>query len=59
MWAFLTALVAVIGISYGAAIALSSYQKTADTAYTTVGARPDPEVQLKSGQLHATEEHKS
>lgn len=37
----------MIGISYGAAVALESYQRTADRAYVGYGAKPDPEPTLR------------
>jgi hypothetical protein len=58
MWAFLAAVIAVVGIGYGASVALDTYQRTSDTAYTTTGARPDPEVGLKNGKFHAPDDHK-
>ncbi len=39
--------VAVIGIGFGASVALDGYQRTADSAYVGSGARPDPEPKLR------------
>ena len=50
MWAFLAALVAVIGIGYGASVALESYQRTADSAFVGSGAKPSPEAALRGGK---------
>jgi hypothetical protein len=47
MGAFLAAVIAVIGIGYGAAIVLETYQRTADSEYVGSGARPDPEPSLR------------
>lgn len=49
MKAFLLALVAVVGITYGASILLENYQRTADSAFVGSGARPDPEPKLRDG----------
>jgi hypothetical protein len=43
---FVLAIAAMIGISYGAAIALESFQRTSDRAYVGYGAKPDPEPAL-------------
>ncbi|MFZ4807766.1 MAG: hypothetical protein ACOYLQ_10950 [Hyphomicrobiaceae bacterium] len=47
MWAFISAVIVVIGIGYGASIALEQYQRTADSAFVGSGAKPSPE-----GKLH-------
>lgn len=52
MKAFLLAVIAVVAISYGASVALDTYQRTADAAYVGAGAKPDPEVGLRTGQFH-------
>jgi hypothetical protein len=43
MLAFLLALIAVIGIGYGASIGLEGYQRTSDRTYIGAGAKPDPD----------------
>ena len=43
MMAFLLAVVAVIGIGFGSAIALERFQKGADSAFVGSGAKPDPD----------------
>lgn len=48
MWAFLAAVIAVVGIGYGASVALESYQQTADSAFVGSGAKPSPEPKPKS-----------
>lgn len=48
MMAFILAIIAVIGISFGASVALEGYQRTADSAFVGAGARPDPEPKLRS-----------
>jgi hypothetical protein len=55
MKAFILAVLAVVGISYGASVALDTYQRTADTAYVGSGAKPDPEEGLRTGQFHQSE----
>jgi cation transporter-like permease len=40
MKAFVASIVALVVISVAAGIVLSRYDKTAETAYTTTGARP-------------------
>ena len=49
MPAFISALLAVIGISYVASVALESYQRTVDASHVGSGARPDPEPKLRDG----------
>jgi hypothetical protein len=51
MGAFLAAVIAVVGIGYGAAIVLEGFQRTADSAYVGSGAKPDPEPKLRGGPL--------
>lgn len=46
MKAFLAAVVVVVGISIGASILLETYQSTADRAFTSSGARIDPDPRL-------------
>jgi hypothetical protein len=46
MTSFIAAVLAVIGISIGASILLETQQRTADTAYTTSGARVDLDPRL-------------
>ena len=47
MGAILAALIAVIGIGFGASVVLERYQQTADSAYVGSGAKPDPEPSLR------------
>ncbi len=49
MTSFIAAVLAVIGISLGAAMVLETQQRTADAAYTTSGARVDLDPRLKDG----------
>ena len=49
MTSFIAAVLAVIGISFGAAMVLETQQRTADAAYTTSGARVDLDPRLKDG----------
>jgi hypothetical protein len=49
MTSFIAALVAVVGISIGAALVLETQQRTADTAYATKGARVDLDPRLNGG----------
>lgn len=46
MKTFILAVAAMIGISYGAAVVLERYQRTADIAFVGYGAKPDPEPTL-------------
>lgn len=48
---FLLAIVAMIAISWGSAIVLERYQRTADYAYVGYGAKPDPEPSLHGGSV--------
>ena len=43
MLAFIAAVLAVIGISFGASLALESYQSTVDRSFQTSGVRIDQE----------------
>jgi len=47
MKAFLSALVAVAVIGYGASIVLENYQQTVDSRFVGSGARPDPDPKLR------------
>ena len=51
MPAFLAAVVAVAGISFAAAFLLETQQRTADSAYTTSGARVDLDPRLSGGDV--------
>jgi hypothetical protein len=46
MKAFIAALLVIAGIGFGAATLLETYQRTADGAYTTSGARIEPDPRL-------------
>lgn len=50
MTSFLAAVLAVIGISIAASFVLETQQRTADTAYTTSGARVDLDPRLNGGE---------
>ena len=47
MKSFILAIVAMVGIAYGAAMLLEGYQMTADGAFVGYGAKPDPEPSLR------------
>jgi hypothetical protein len=47
MGPFLLAIVVIVGIGFGASVALENWQKTADSAYVGSGARPDPDPKLR------------
>lgn len=47
MLAFLAAVIAVIGIGFGASVVLDQYQRTVDMTYVGGGAKPDPEPKLR------------
>lgn len=47
MMAFILAIVAMVGIGFGASVALDGFQRTADSAFVGSGARPDPEPKLR------------
>lgn len=54
MLPFLAAIIAVIGISFGASFVLEGFQRTVDAKYHTEGVRLDPEM----GQPpHSATEH--
>ena len=49
MKAFIAAVLAILVISVGASFVLGTFQRTADRAYTTSGARIDPDPRLVTG----------
>lgn len=51
MKTFILAVLALIGISYGTAIVLERYQRTADAAFVGSGAKPDPEPSLRGATV--------
>ena len=46
MTSFIAAVLAVIGIGVGASLLLETQQRTADTSFTTTGARVDLDPRL-------------
>ena len=51
MKAFLAAVLAMIGIGFGASILLETQQRNADVAYSTSGARIDIDPRLGGGKV--------
>ena len=47
MMAFLFALIAVVGIGFGASVVLDKFNSSVDSAYVGGGARPDPDPKLQ------------
>ena len=53
MGPFILAVIAVLGIGFGASVVLERFQSTADRAYVGSGARPDPEPKLQGSKVEA------